>query len=512
MIQDSQTDNKRIAKNTLVLYIRAFIMMAIGLFTSRILLQTLGVTDVGIYNAVGGIVSLFAFITSSLSNSTSRFISYDIGLGEQSRLNKTFANIKFIYYGLAILVFILGETIGLWFLYKYMVIPVERFSAALWVYHYSILSTMLGLVCIPYNAAIVAHERMSAFAYMSMFDVIYKLLIVYLLKIIPYDRLIVYSTFFFFAGIINRYIYAIYCKKRFEEVNVKPKIDKTQFKEIFTFSAWVIGGNLAWVANTHGLNLLLNIFGGPIVNAARSIALQVQGVISQFVTNFQTAVNPQITKTYARNELIRMHNLIIWSSKFSFYLLLILCLPIIFDTFFVLKIWLVTVPDYTNAFLKLVLISSLLKTFSNPIWTAVLATGNLRKYQLYDNVIQFMVLPTCYLILKFSSLSYSFVYVIIIIYELLLIPIRLNIVLPLINFSRINYFKEIIFPIILVSILAASISFIIYANIEKTFIGNTSIIISVFLTTIVTIWIFGLKRNERDFIIQKIKLLKNKRL
>lgn len=493
----------------MVLYFRALVMMAIGLFTSRVLLQTLGITDAGINNAVGGIVALFGFVKSSMGNASSRFITYAIGKGDQQLVNKTFANIKCIYYGLAAIVFVLGETVGLWFLYTYMNIPPDRFHAALWVYHYSILSAMLGLICVPYHAAVVAHERMSAFAFMSLFDVTYKLLILYLLRIIPYDRLIVYSTFFFMAGIINRTIYVMYCKRRFEEVRAKLHFDKAQFKEIFSFSAWVIGGNLAWVANTHGLNLMLNIFGGPVVNAARGVALQVQGVVTQFVTNFQTALNPQITKTYARKDLVRMHDLITWSSKFSYFLLFVLSLPFMFVTYFVLDLWLVEVPTYTESFLKLVFISVLLKTFSNPIWIAVQATGNLKKYQLYDNSLQFLVLPTCYVMLKYFSLPPYVVYVVVIFYDLILIPVRAYIVFPMIQYSKLRYLKEVMSPIIKVTMASVLLSYLSYIFIQKTFMGNVLLFFSIFFISTTVVWLLGLNAKERHVIWSKVVSVKN---
>lgn len=275
------TKNKTIAKNTLMLYLRSFLMMGIGLYTSRIILKTLGVTDFGIYNAVGGIIAIVGFISSSLSNATSRFITIAIGKGQQEFINKTFGNIKIIYYLLCVIVVIVGETIGLWFLYGKMDIPEGRMNAAFWVFQYSILSTVIGLICVPYNSAIIAHERMSAFAYISLIDVILKLLICFLLQVIPYDKLIVYASLFFCIEIIDRLIYAIYCNRHFEEVRVKAKIDRKQFKEILSMSGWSLSGNLFWVLNTQGVNLILNVFFGPVVNAARGIAIQVQGVLGQ---------------------------------------------------------------------------------------------------------------------------------------------------------------------------------------------------------------------------------------
>lgn len=509
-VQDSITDNRRIAKNTLVLYLRAVVIMAIGLFTSRVLLQTLGVNNVGIYNAVGGIVALFGFISASLSNSISRYISYSIGIGNQELLNKTFANIKFIYLCLSVIILILGETIGLWYLYTFINIPPERFDAALWVYHCSILSTIISLICVPYNAAIIAHERMSTFAFMSLLDVMLKLLIIYLLIIIPFDRLKIYALLVFFVGIINRIVYTLYCRKYFSEVKVAPEIDKNLLKELLTFSSWVIGGNMAWIANTHGVNLLLNFFFGPVVNAARAIALQVQGVVSQFVTNFQTAINPQITKTYAREDFKRMHNLIIWSSKFSYYLLLAMGLPLIIERDFILELWLVEVPNYTSIFLLLVLVSALLKTFSNPLWTAVLATGKLKKYQIYDNVFQFLVLPSSYILLRYFHLPPHIVYCVIIFYDFILVPVRLWIVLPQINFSNRMYINKVLLPIAYVTIASVTMSLLIYTYIQKSFISNILILFSIVICVIISIWICGLNRTEREFITTKIKNFHNK--
>lgn len=503
--KDSVTDNNRIAKNTLVLYLRAIVIMIIGLYTSRVLLQILGINDVGIYNVVGGIITLFSFISSSLSNSISRYLSFSIGLNNQEQLNKIFANIKSIYICLIVVVFILGETIGLWYLYNYINIPQERFNAALWVYQCSILSTIIGLISVPYNSAIIAHERMATFAYVSMFGAVYKLLIIFILKAIPFDSLKVYAILLLLLVIIERIIYTLYCRKYFEESKVSPKINKAQMKEMLGFTSWVIGGNMAWIANTQGVNLLLNFFFGPVVNAARAIALQVQGVVSQFITNFQTAVNPQITKTYARGDYSRMHNLIVWSSKFSYFLLLVLCLPIIFERDFILGLWLVTVPEYTSVFLLLVLVSALLKTFSNPIWTAVLATGNIKRYQLYDNILQFLVLPSSYIFLKYFDFSPYIVYVMIIFYDIILIPTRLFIVLPLINFSMKDYAIRVLRPITVVTILSVLLSFLPYVFLSHSILGRIIIIACVAMITLSSICFCGLHKEERIYIKERIR-------
>ena len=507
MVQDSNTDNKRIAKNTLVLYFRAFIMMAIGLFTSRVLLQTLGIVDVGINNAVGGIVALMGFITASLSNATSRFITYAIGKGDQQLVNKTFANIKCIYYGLAALVFVLGETVGLWFLYTYMNIPAERFHAALWVYHYSILSAMLGLICVPYSAAVVAHERMSAFAFMSLFDVTYKLLILYILRVIPYDRLIVYSTFFFLAGILNRTIYAAYCNKRFEEVRGRPRIDKGQFKEILTFSGWVLGGNIAWIGYTHGLNLLLNVFFGPAVNAARSIALQVQGVISQFVTNFQTAMNPQLTKSYAAENFERMHQLLHFGTKFSFFLLLLLSLPVFIEAPLILNWWLVEVPDHTVSFLRIILAYALLTTISNPLNISIHVTGNIKKFQLIEGNIVLMILPVAYVCLKFFHTSPESVFYVLLIFEFIALVARIWIVIPRIKDKYSIYLRSVSIPILKVVAVSPIVPFIVSWGVKNEIANFLLVCATSVLFTLLSVWYLALKNEERKIAVSYIRRL-----
>ena len=485
-------------------------IMIIGLFTSRVLLQKLGVTDVGIYNVVGGIIALFGFINSSLSNSISRYISFSIGIGDQQLLNKTFGNVKFIYLCVAAAVFILGETIGLWYLYRYINVPENRFNAALWVYHLSIVSTLLSLICVPYNATIIAHERMSVFAYISLFEACYKLLIIYLLDVIPFDSLKVYAILICIIGFIIQLFYTTYCRKHFVEARVAPHIDRTQISELLTFSTWVIGGNIAWVANTHGVNLLLNFFFGPVVNTARAISLQVQGVVSQFVTNFQTAINPQITKTYAQGDYTRMHNLIIWSSKFSYYLLLVLCLPIIFERDLILRLWLVTVPENTSIFLLLVLISALLKTFSNPIWIAIMATGNVKKYVVYDNILQFFVLPTSYFLFKYLSQPPYMVYLVIIFYDIVLLPTRLWIVLPIIRFNYRDYIRSVLIPIIIVTVFSVSLSVLLFYLLHQIIYGKIAMIFFVATTTLIMIWLFGLQNYEKKYILDKLNIVRSR--
>lgn len=500
--------NRTIAKNTLMLYARSILMMLIGLYTSRVILRALGVTDFGIYNAVGGIVGMFSFISASLGNATSRFITIAIGKGNQEDINRTFGNIKVIYYGLSVIVIFLGETVGLWFLCSQMTIPSERMTAAFWVYQYSILSTVLFLICVPYNSVIIAHERMSAFAYISLFDAMMKLGICYILLITPYDRLILYATLIVIVEIIDRGVYTYYCQRHFEESHVKAKVFKTQFRELISFSGWTISGNIAWICNTQGVNLILNVFFGPVVNAARGIAMQVQGIVTQFITNFQTAINPQITKSLSNDNYTRVHSLLKMSSKFSYYLLLLMSVPLIIEAPFVLELWLGIVPDNTVSFLRIILVATILKTLSNPLWTSVLATGKLRKYMIYDNSILLMVLPCIIVIFKFSNTSPIWAFITIVIAEVIALFLRIWIVLPLIRLKYIDYLQSVLLPTIGVTVLCPLVPMWIYNKVDHSIKGFIAVTVISVVSTFITIWGIGLTMIERktitDFVKQRL--------
>ncbi len=491
----------------MMLYFRAILMMGIGLYTSRIILQVLGVTDFGIYNAVGGIVAMFGFLSSSLGNATSRFITIAIGRGDQAYTNRTFGNIKVIYYVLCVVVVLLAETIGLWFLFNKMTIPEERMNAAFWVFQYSVLSTVVAFICVPYNSAIIAHERMSAFAYISLVDAVLKLIICFLLQIIPYDKLIIYASLFFIVEIIDRTIYAVYCNRHFEEVKAPAKIDREQLKGMVSMSVWTLSGNLCWVLNTQGVNLILNAFFGPVVNAARGIAMQVQGVMGQFITNFQTAINPQITKAYAGAEYYRMHSLLHLSSKFSYFLMFVMSIPVFIEAPVILKWWLTTVPENTVVYLRIILIYSVLATLSNPLWISVLATGKLKKYQLFDNIVQVSVLPISYIAFKYFNAASYWVFLILLASGVVETIIRVWIVLPLIGHKYIDYIHEVIIPLVLVSFVAPLLPLVLSTG----FSGND--VIKFFIVCFVsipcslfTIWLFGLNDKERTYFIEYVKV------
>ena len=503
-------NNKRIAKNTLLLYFRMLLMIVINLYTSRVILQVLGVEDFGINNVVGGVITMLGFLTSSLAAASSRYITYDLGKGDIATMKKTFGNILSIHLLLAVIIIIIGETIGLWFMTTQLQIPESRETAAFWVYQFSIVSFVLSVISVPYNASIIAHEKMSAFAYISIADAILKLVIVYLLLVIPYDKLIVYAALFCCIQVFDRIIYSVYCRKHFEETRSGLNFDKKLFKEIFAFAGWTMNGNLAVIGYTQGINVLLNIFFGPAVNAARGIAVQVQNVTRQFCTNFQMALNPQLTKSYATGDYAHMHQLLKVSSKFSFYLMLLISLPLMLEAPLILKWWLGIVPEHTVSFLRLILCTGILFALSNPIITSVHATGKLKKFQLIEGTMLLSIVPIAYLLLKLFHIPPEYVFLVHIIIEICTQYARVRIVLPMITMSLRDYTVNVIIPILKVSMLALTIPLLVYCNADKN-------IMSFFIVCIITTcWILlityfiGCTKDEQLFVRAKLAVILNK--
>lgn len=501
---DISANNNRIAKNTLLLYIRMFFMLLISLYTSRVVLSTLGIVDYGINNVVGGVITMLGFLTGSLSAASSRYITYDLGKGDMIALKKTFGNILSIHYILAAIVLVLGETLGLWFMSTQLQIPPEREIAALWVYQFSIFSSVLAVISVPYNATIIAHEKMSAFAYISIADAILKLLIVYLIVIIPYDKLIIYAILYFCIQTFDCIVYGVYCSRHFAETHTRLRYDGKLFREIFAFAGWTMNGNLAVIGYTQGLNILLNIFFGPAVNAARGIAVQVQGVCQQFCNSFQMALNPQLTKNYAQGDLDNMHRLLIKSSKFSFYILFFIVLPLMFKAEFVLKLWLGIIPEHTVTFLRLILIVGLLYTLSNPIIVSVHATGKLKKFQLIEGTILLTIVPIAYILLKSFGIRPEYVFVVHIAVELCTLYARLRIVLPMINMKLSDYVRSVLKPIAFVVFLSPWLPYITNITVHGQWSSFFIVCIMCVLCISGCVYLIGCTVSERMFIKRKL--------
>ncbi len=479
--------------------------MVISLYTSRVVLNTLGVEDYGINNVVSGFIGMLGFLSGSLGAASSRFITYDLGIGDMPTMKRTFGNIVTIHLLLAVIILILGETIGLWFVLNKLQIPENRMTAALWVYQFSIFSFMLSIVSVPYNATIIAHERMKAFAYITIVDAVLKLLIVYLLVVIPYDKLIIYAILFFCIQVFDRVVYGVYCYRHFEETKTKLAFNKKLFKEIFSFAVWTMNGNLAVIGYTQGINVLLNMFFGPVVNAARGVAVQVQGVVTGFCNNFQMALNPQLTKSYAQNDLEHMQQLLKVSSKFSFFLLFIISLPLILEAPLVLKWWLGIVPEHTVNFLRLILCSSMLIALSNPLVVSVHATGKIKKFQVIEGTMLLCIVPIAYVLLKFFDIRPEYVFCVHIAVEILTQYVRVRIVLPMISMKCIDYFKEVIVPIIKVIVITPILPLIAYNYIGQSVITFFIICFISVICVLGGVYYLGCLKSEREFAINKIR-------
>ena len=374
-----------VIKNTLVLYVRMFITMGVSLYTSRLVLNALGVVDFGIYNVVGGVVGMFGFLNVAMASSTQRFLNYELGKGNISQLNKVFNASVTIHIIIAIFILLLAETIGLWFLNNRLEIPDDKINAANWVFQFSVLSSMISLIQVPLLATIIAYERMKVYAYISIVEAILKLLMALILTWVLWEKLKTYAILMCSVAFIILSIYSIYCNRRISICKFYLVKDMTIYKELTGFTGWNIFGGIVNILNTQGQNILLNIFGGPIVNAARGIAVQVTHALYSFISSFQTSVNPQIVKSYASKDFIYFQDLIFVSSKISFFLFLLLVVPVFTEMEQILYLWLNVVPEHTVVFCRYVLLTGLLTTFSSPIITAASSSGNIRKFQLIVN-------------------------------------------------------------------------------------------------------------------------------
>ena len=507
-MQNQSANNKRIAKNTLLLYVRMLFGMLVSLYTSRVILQTLGVEDYGVYNVVGGVISMFTFLNGAMSSATSRYITFEIGKGNMEQLKKVFSTSLQIHAIIALLIVILGETVGLWLLMNELVIPDGRMDAAMWVYQCSIVSCVVGIMSVPYNADIIAHEKMSAFAYISVLEIILKLAIVYLLVVLPFDKLKVYAILVLMVGLLIRYIYTHYCHKHFEESHYIHHIDKPLLKEMSSFAGWSFWGNLAGILYSQGLNMMLNIFFGPVVNAARGIATQIQGVVQQFVGNFQMALNPQITKTYASGELDKMHSLMFRSARFSFMLLFFLSLPILLETNYILTLWLGIVPENTVIFARIIIAISLIYTIANPCVIANQATGKVKVYQAVVGGLLLLILPISYIVLKMGAPAYS-VFIVHFCVESVAQFARMYMLRNMIDLPLLSYVKNIYLPIMGVVLLSLVLPMLVYNNMQEGIIRLLAVGITCVVSVAITSLFIGMTRNERTFLIDKsLRVLK----
>lgn len=499
-MNDNSSNNKRIAKNTAVLYIRMIVMMIISFYTSRVMLNALGVENYGINNVVGGLVAMFSLISGSLSGSVSRFITYGLGKGNITELKKIFATAINIHIILAIIVVIAIETVGVWFLNNKMVIPAERLYAANWVLQCSVVTFAIGLLSVPYNAAVIAHEKMSAFAYMIIFDAVARLAIVFSIKYYGGDRLILLAILNIIPTIISQMIYWIYCKRNFQECTYTFIWDKKIYKEIFSFATWNFIGSTAGLMKDQGVNIAINLFSGPTVNAARGIAMQVNTIISRFIQNFTIAINPQIIKDYAVGNLDRMHKLIFTGTRFSFYLFMFLSIPVFFEIESILYLWLGQVPEHTVLFSRLVLLLTLCEIISQMLITAQNATGNIRNYQIVVGGILLMNFPVSYLLLYLGFAPESTLVVAIVISQICLAA-RLWFLRSMVQLPVTRFINEVYLKAILVTLLSAIAPYICYLYIEPSITRFVTICSVSIITSALCIYYIGCNKEERKTIL-----------
>ncbi len=501
MAESTTSNNKRIAKNTLFLYFRMLLTMAVSLYTSRVVLDALGVEDFGIYNVVGGVVAMFGFINTSMASATQRFMSFSLGRDSCDLLRKTFSTSLFIHLLISVVVFILSETIGLWFLWNKMQIPVERMDAAFWVFQCSIFAMIIMIISVPYNALIIAHEKMGTFAYISILETILKLTVAILVLHSSSDKLIFYAFLLLLMQLFIRSCYRLYCNRHFKESRFVWKFEKPLFKEMLSFSVWTMNGNLAIIGYTQGLNILLNVFFGPAVNAARGVAVQVQDAVYRFSQSFLMAVNPQITKAYSKGDLSYMHQLLIKSSKYSYFLLLIISLPILFQSYQLLSWWLKDVPEYADVFLRIILCVNMLSVLSRPIVTSIHATGKIKQFQIIEGSILLCIVPISYILLSFFNCTPSIVFLVHLFVELIALYARIKIVFPKIKMNIKVYNESVILPIIKVSLVVAILPFMCSFIMDEQDIYSFVVITFIcIISSVISIYFIGCSNQERLFI------------
>ena len=497
--------NKRIAKNTFLLYIRMLVMLGISLYTSRIILNALGFVDMGIYNVVGSIVLFISFINNSMSIAVQRFLTFDLGKNDKGRLNKTFNISISTHLLIALLIFIIAESFGLIFLDKILNIPPDKLNAAIFVFHISIITCCIGIVKVPFNAIIIAHEKMGIFAYLSIFEVCIALAIALTLPYIGTDRLKAYAVMMMLSSLFMTTCYCLYCFYRFRDIRFKIVWENKIFKQLIGFASWSAFGELAWVFTNQGVNFVLNIFFGPVVNTARGISYQIQSALMRFVSNFQTAINPQITKRYAAGEIENLYNLVFRSTCFSYYMMLFLSLPVILEIHFLLGIWLGEFPPYTAIFCQLILINSLIDIISNLLASVVKAYGKIRKYQIVVSSLLMLNLPLSYITLKFGAPAYT-TFLIYGIISATLIVTRLYLLREMIDFPVKHFIKRVIFKLLSTTIFIVPIPIFIEHiqgndNITKFIITSLT---SVFCTAFI-VYRIGLESNEKEMIKNNLK-------
>ncbi len=505
-MSNNSANNKRIAKNTLLLYVRMLLLLVVQLYTAPIVLNALGVVDYGIYNVVGGVVTMFSFLGGMLASGSQRFLAFAMGKGDKQGLKQTFDTTVTIYLFFAIVAFVLLESVGVWFLNAKMNIPADRMEVANWVLQLSILAFLVNLVSIPYNAAIVAHEKMSVYAYISILECLLKLVVAITLQHVLFDKLIVYAVLICGIALLVRVIYQIYCRKYFEECrSYRFSWNMQTGKELLAYSGWNVIGYVANLSRQQGLNIVLNLFFGPMLNAAHSLAQQINGVLTQFINNFYVATRPQITKSYAANEVADMWRLVFDSSRLSFYLLMCLSIPLAIELDTILTVWLGIVPPYTVEITRLMIVSLLVETLANQVIAAYQAANKIRRYQLYSSTIILLNIPVSYILLRLTPTSPVLPYIVSIGLSVLYIVSILWNAKKEIGLNLTKYIKQVMLRVVVIySIVMALVSSII-SMLGPSLLRVLITILATLLFSGLVVWLIGLEANEKNYIKDIVK-------
>ena len=511
-MSDHSVSNKRIAKNSIFLSVRMVIVMCISLYTSRVILQTLGVEDYGVYNVVGGFVSMFAFLNTSMSNGIQRFYNYELGKNGEDAACMVYRTSLFIQFALGIVIVLLTETVGLWYLHNIMVIPGERMFAAEWIFQISIISFLIIILQVPYTAAVMAHEKMDFYAIVSVLDAVLKLLLVLLLPHIGYDRLIIFGIITLLLHLVDFLLYYFYCKLKFKEITLKrgtARINRSLFGLMLGFSGWNVFGSFSNIMRDQGINLIINLFYGPIVNAARGVAMQVNGAVTNLVSSILTPVRPQVIQSYARNEMDRSMNLTYSISKFSIFFLMLLALPICVEVYPILHIWLGVVPDHSPAFCIIILATSAILVPTGALATLVHASGDMMKYQVIGGTVKLLAVPLAFIMLKLGYAP-EWALIMVLVFDVVGLVVGMFIIKTIMPFSISIYLKRVVIPIIPVFLISLTIELLL-----KSFIANQ--VLSVFMVLIIgtvvsisTFYVIGVSKDEKKLLNSMIRSVLNK--
>lgn len=502
------SSNKTIAKNTIYLYFRMMLTMLVSLYTSRVILEVLGIDDYGTYQAVGGIVAMLAFINGALSNGTSRFLTYELGTGNYSKLERTFSTLLSLHIFIAIIIVIVAETAGLWFVKNKLVIPEGRMEAALFAYHMSVITSVITVTQVPYNASIISHEKMSVYAYLSIIETVAKLLIVYSLTLFDWDKLKLYALLLCVLQISIALYYRYYCTRRFTETRYKFILDRFIVKEVLGYSVWNLISSISIPLKNQGLIIILNMFFSPAVVTARSLANQVNMAASQFVQNFRTAVNPQIVKKLASGDMSGSHSLLLSSTKYSYYMMLALCLPICLLAEPLLKLWLGEVPEYTVIFLQLAIISSLFQVFDNSFYTALYAIGRIKENALISPILGILTFPLTYVLFKFGYSPVIMGWILLCLYAILGVVVK-----PILIVKYAEYkwkdIAELFAQCLKVTMLSVILPVVLYVCRNRFFDSDITSFVSILFLSLfsvaITVWTLGLSHDMRSRIILLVK-------